>query len=235
MIGLLRVLEVMIVFFIIYSVVPNIFTRMFHVFVLYRLREASNFALTFDDGPDTKYTPRLLDTLREESIQATFFVVAEKALKYPDIVRRMMDEGHQVEVHGFTHSFVPLLFPRRAIYQLRGSSAALEHTFSLRTRFYRPTWGMLNFASLLYALFTKTHRMVTWSIMVGDWRSVPEEELLRRIGSKLHPGAIAVLHDSDESFGAEAGSPENVVALIPKLAELVRGRGYEFTTLEGRQ
>ncbi|OFW77694.1 MAG: hypothetical protein A2201_00140 [Alicyclobacillus sp. RIFOXYA1_FULL_53_8] len=226
--GLLAVL------FLGYSVLPNIFTRVLQWGVIRHLEPTPAIALTFDDGPDATYTPRLLDVLSEYKIPATFFVIAQKAIENPDIVERMIREGHQVEVHGFTHALVPMLGPSTTLKQIAGSARQLKQHFGLQTHFYRPTWGLLNLASLIYTMARKSHRLVTWSIMVGDWRVVPHDGLLERIERELHPGAIVVLHDSDSSFGAERGAPNQVIALIPPLAELVRKQGYEFCLLEGR-
>lgn len=228
------IVGLIIVLFLSYSVFPNILIRGLQWRVIRHLGTTSMVALTFDDGPDAAYTPRLLDILSEYKISATFFVVAQKALEHPGIVERMIREGHQVEVHGYTHALVPILVPSLTLKQIDGSAKALKQHFGLQTRYYRPTWGLLNIATLFYTMVRKTHRLVTWSIMVGDWRVVPLDILLERIRDRLHPGAILVLHDSDSSFGAERGAPNQVIALIPHLAELVRKQGYEFCTLEGR-
>jgi peptidoglycan/xylan/chitin deacetylase (PgdA/CDA1 family) len=215
---------------VVYSLIPNLLVRCLRLWAIRRGPERRELALTFDDGPDPRYTGRLLDALRAADIRATFFVIGRKALENPELIRRMRAEGHQVEVHGWTHSFVPLLPPWRTIRQFRATAAALEREFGLHTRFYRPTWGACNLVTLL-TLFPR-HRLVTWSIMVGDWRVQGEERLLQRILRRLHPGAVLVLHDSDETFGAERKAPEQVIALIPRLAERVREAGYSFRTLD---
>lgn len=221
--------------FLLYSVIPNVLTRVFRWPVMARLEDDKLVALTFDDGPDPSFTPRLLDVLKKSQVPATFFVIAEKAARNPEIIQRMQAEGHDVQIHGYTHAFVPLLAPVRALKQVRTSAVLMEDKFGLQTSFYRPTWGLLNLWMLMFILLQRTYRIVTWSIMVGDWRNVKAEELLKRIRVRLHPGAILVLHDSDETFGAVPGAPEQVIQLIPGLAKLVRDNGYQFTTLEGRR
>ncbi|MCL6633358.1 MAG: polysaccharide deacetylase family protein [Alicyclobacillus herbarius] len=212
-----------------YSLIPNLLTRGFRLWAIRQGPTRRELALTFDDGPDPKYTDRLLDALRDAEIRATFFVIGRKALAHPDLVLRMLADGHQVEVHGWTHSFVPLLPPAAAVRQFRKTTAALVQRFGLRPRFYRPTWGALNLVTLLTA--PRTHRLVTWSIMVGDWRVQRPGQVLERIVNRLHPGAIIVLHDSDETLGAETGAPEQVIALIPELGRRAREAGYSFRTL----
>lgn len=220
--------------FLLYSVIPNLLTRALHWRVHTRLADKGSVALTFDDGPDPAYTPRLLDALGANGVQATFFVIAEKATRHPHIIQRMIEEGHDVQIHGYSHALVPFLSPAATVKQVRGSAELLSERFGLKVRCYRPTWGLLNLISLMFVLVQPGYRLVTWSVMVGDWNRVEADELLERIRIRLHPGAILVLHDSDVTFGAKEGAPEEVIQLIPDLAKLIRNQGYQFSTLEGR-
>lgn len=218
----------------VYSGLPNLWVRLFHQRavrnILSSKRMDNHVVLTFDDGPDRNYTPQLLDALKQVGIRASFFVIASKAVQRPEIVQRMIAEGHEVQIHGYRHLMVPFLGPRATIHQVAGASAVIEKKLGIQTRWYRPTWGLCN----LVTLFSKrcaTHQLVTWSVMVGDWKRTPSEILLKRILNKLHPGAIIVLHDSDETFGADEGAPRSVIELMPLLAKAVHEQGYEFTTL----
>lgn len=221
-------IAVVIVF--LYAVVPNVVTRILRLYAVRKGPSEPVVALTFDDGPDPKYTPQLIDALNDAGVRATFFVIAEKALQRPELIERMVSAGHDVQVHGDRHLFVPWLAPSLALHQVEGASQKLETAFGLRTSFYRPTWGLCNLVSMLPRV-RRRFRLVTWSIMVGDWRVTPAAELLERISTRLHPGAIIVLHDSDETVGAHPGAPENVVQLIPDLVQLIHYRGYSFKTI----
>lgn len=186
--------------------------------------------LTFDDGPDPKYTPLLLDVLHASGVKATFFVIAERAIRYPDIVRRMVSEGHQVELHGYTHACVPLLSPMKSARQVIQSYDTLQSVFGLTPSWYRPTWGLINVFAWEAAI-RKRIRFITWSVMVGDWRVTPPDELRDRVLKRLVPGDVIVLHDSDETFGSESGAPINVIAMIPDLVTQVTQRGIQFELL----
>ena len=227
---ILYIIAVIVVLFIVYSWVPNLLVRVMHLAALRKVPVRSSVVLTFDDGPDPKYTPRLLDALREAGIQATFFVIAEKAQRNPDIIERMQVEGHDIQIHGYRHFMVPFLLPGKTVQQVAGASQVLKQRFAINTTWYRPTWGLCNAVTLLSPR-TRSHRLITWSIMVGDWKRTSPDTLLRRIADKLHPGAVIVLHDSDETFGSDESAPESVIALIPSLATLVREHGYEFVPL----
>ncbi|MCL6516273.1 polysaccharide deacetylase family protein [Alicyclobacillus sp.] len=222
-----------------YSGLPNVWTRWLRQTALRRWPAAgSRVALTFDDGPDPGYTPRLLDALKACGVRATFFLIADKALRRPDIVERMIREGHEVQVHGMRHLLVPALPPGRTAEQVFTAADRLEERFGVSVRWYRPTWGLCNLATLWWIGHRRRGmRLVTWSIMVGDWRkagATPEagaRVLLNRIVRRLHPGAILVLHDSDETWGSEAGAPEQVIRLMPMLAEALGKRGYRLCRL----
>jgi peptidoglycan-N-acetylglucosamine deacetylase len=219
--------------FIVYSVLPNLWVRVFHrraLRVLPASQHHNHVVLTFDDGPDATYTPRLLDALHQAGVRATFFVIAAKANHNPSIIKRMLEEGHDVQIHGYRHLMVPFLPPRATRLQIEGSSQLLKQKFGIESSWYRPTWGLCN-AVTLFGKSVRRYRLVTWSIMVGDWKQTTPQTLLQRIDKKLHPGAVIVLHDSDETFGADKAAPENVIALIPHLVRSVHSRGYEFVTL----
>lgn len=214
----------------VYSVVPNLFTRWFGLGAVSRGPKEPAVALTFDDGPDPNYTPGLLDALSVAGVHATFFVIAQKAIRHPELLRRMLAEGHDVQLHGDRHLFVSVLPPATALRQVEGAAAGLRSAFHIDPRFYRPTWGLCNVVAFLPRV-RRRYRLITWSIMVGDWRVTPPEVLLQRIVEHLRPGAVIVLHDSDETFGAEAGAPQNVVQLIPELVRELQRRGYQFRTI----
>lgn len=215
---------------ILYCLLPNLLVRVFHWNVIRHGPNQKVVALTFDDGPDEQYTPRLLNLLGDMNIRATFFVIAEKAMRNPLIIEHMKREGHDIQIHGLTHAFVPFLSSRRTKQQITESAQVLDQRFGVKTRFYRPTWGLCN-ACTLFATRFGPHRLVTWSIMVGDWRRSSGEALLQRIIDGIRPGSIIVLHDSDDTFGAEAGAPNQVLDLIPELVHTIHTRGYQFETL----
>jgi peptidoglycan-N-acetylglucosamine deacetylase len=221
---------VLIIALFVYSIFPNLLTRVFHTHGIYRGPNVRTVALTFDDGPDRAYTGRVLDVLRTADVKATFFVLASNAVKEPELIVRMCQEGHEVQIHGMTHLFVPLLSMRKTKEQIQEASHLLRDLFGLCTSYYRPTWGLCNLLSFICARRTG-HQLVTWSVMVGDWRITSPDVLRNRIMGKLKPGAIIVLHDSDKSFGAEVSAPENVIHALPGLISSVRTQGYRFGTL----
>lgn len=206
---------------------PVLWTRVLHQSSYRSLCAPDRVALTFDDGPHPVYTPKLLDVLAHLEVKATFFVVAERAMRHPDIIERMKAEGHEVQVHANRHLFVPFLDPWSTAEQCLGARAALRRRFSVRADVYRPTWGACNLATLFY-LRKSGIKMCLWTIMVGDWHRTDPSELTRRVVSRIHDGAVIVLHDAD-SFGAEEGAPQHVIEAMPTMVSKIREKGYTFS------
>lgn len=213
-----------------YSVFPVLWTRTIRKASFYKTGRSGTVSLTFDDGPNPHYTPRLLDVLHDCGVRATFFVLMEQANRYPDIVERMLREGHDVQVHGFKHWFVPILPPFVTRTQCIEAKHALEARFNTHCLVYRPTWGACNLATLWW-LHKAGMKLCTWSVMVGDWRRLEAQELILRIEKKICDEAIIVLHDSDWTPGAEHEAPEAVIQAIPTLVQKIQARGLQLVRI----
>lgn len=187
--------------------------------------------LTFDDGPSQVYTEELLDVLKINKIKATFFVVANNAIEFPDIIERIKAEGHCIALHSLEHRHALLCGYH---YMKRDFSKSLELLGALNCNihFYRPPWGVRN---LFTKGFVKKHnlKMVLWDIMAGDWKASSTAQMIAdRIENKVFDGAVICLHDGCEKYGGAKGAPLHTIdALkyeIPRLKEM----GYEFVTVE---
>ena len=149
-------------------------------------------ALTFDDGPDPNYTPRLLDVLRRYQAQATFFMIGEAAHKYPQLVRRVAQEGHAIGNHSWDHRFFPSLPGRERRQQIRACECALAPYMQ---RFFRPPYGAQSLASRVDAL-RLGYKVVAWNLDVKDWRDNDAERVAERLYVGVRPGSIVLLHDA---------------------------------------
>ncbi|HEX2055723.1 MAG TPA: polysaccharide deacetylase family protein [Nitrospiraceae bacterium] len=160
-------------------------------------------ALTFDDGPDPASTPPLLDLLKSHQARGTFFTVGVSVERYPDLIRRMAEEGHALGSHSWDHSAFPLLSGSERRRQLH----ACEHTLGrFGRRLFRPPYGEQTVASRLDA-WRLGFDVVGWSVTSEDWyepsAAVMTQVLLQRIG----PGDIVLLHDSIFDKGAPQNGP----------------------------
>ncbi len=151
-----------------------------------------SIALTFDDGPDPKWTPVLLDLLKTRGVKATFFVIGASCEKYPGIINRAVSEGHSICNHGWSHSSLPMLSRVEQVQEILKCKAVLGERGS---NFFRPPYGHQTFRSRWAARVASQH-VVTWSGHVEDWRKQSVEGLYQRLLSELVPGAIILLHDA---------------------------------------
>lgn len=203
---------------------------------LFRMKNALSFSLTshpekvlyltFDDGPDPRYTGKLLDLLARYQIHATFFTVAEFAEKNPELIRRMQKEGHVVACHSESHRCAMFQGPRAAKRDL-SESLDIMKKLGVPVRLYRAPWGLYNM-TLIRELKRRHIRLVIWNVMIGDWSAHADvNTLVRRLLSKVRPGAVICLHDGRRSDHAPARTIRTLERALPEL----RMEGYQFRTL----
>ena len=184
-------------------------------------RAGRRVALTFDDGPDLQRTPAVLDLLARQGVRATFFVVGARAEAHPELVRRMVAEGHVVGNHSYTHSWrFPLRSLGRTMEVLCRTAEVLHRITGRQPRLFRPPFGVTN-PTIARAVRRLGLDPVGWSIRSLDTMGQSPERVAARILRRLHPGAVILLHDRC------AGSER----LIGLLVEGLRSRGLEPVTL----
>jgi len=163
-------------------------------------RRGNCVALTFDDGPDPTFTQRVLDLFKKTGTKATFFLVGEKVEVHPDLVRRIVQEGHEVGSHSFRHESLRGRSLRWTGEQLRKAEACLEpfRDGTHRLRLFRPPYGTLSCGLLLWAAILRM-QIVLWSKDPEDYRCESPEEILRYFQAKpLRSGDIVLLHDKTQ-------------------------------------
>ena len=153
-------------------------------------RRTSPIALTFDDGPDPVWTPLVLDALARVRARATFFVVAARARRYPSLLVRMREEGHNVGFHCKEHIRHDSMTPGEIAADLESGLTALYPP----VRLWRTPWGVVTPATEKIA---RKHglTLVGWTADTEDWRGGPPDEMLARVTRNLLPRAIVLMHD----------------------------------------
>ncbi|MHC4958140.1 MAG: polysaccharide deacetylase family protein [Planctomycetota bacterium] len=195
----------------------GIFTRVVN-------RVEGGVALTYDDGPDPDTTPALLDLLRDRGAKATFFVVGERARAHPAIVRRAVEEGHEIGNHSDRHShWMNFWFGRRMRDDLRGCQDAVEAAAGVTPRFYRPPIGLVNHA-VEGAAWHFGMRVAGWTIRSFDTVS---DSAAPRVVGRLRDGAVVLLHDG----GLDR---DKVLGLTRTILDAAAERGLTTRTLTGR-
>ncbi|MFI2753364.1 polysaccharide deacetylase family protein [Cellulomonas sp. P22] len=150
-------------------------------------------ALTFDDGPDPVGTPAVLDLLAARGVRATFFVLTEAAEARPDLVRRMVDEGHELALHGLDHRRLSVLPTAEAVALVADARARLERLAGRQVVLFRPPYGA-HTPGQLRGWARLGLDVVLWSGWAEDWRHDVEEVVARRALTALTPGGILLLH-----------------------------------------
>lgn len=186
-------------------------------------------ALTFDDGPYPPYTDRLLDVLKAKRIHATFFLVAEQAQQYPELVRRMKAEGHTVGLHAFRHRDFLKLTEEEKRKDLEQGKNLLRDITGKNPVYWRPPHGFRDF-SVMENAAAQNLTVVNWSVIPRDWTGIDSQEIFRRVMDKAEDGAIVLLHDGD-SPGYKASRQATVDAVAPLIDSLWE-KGYHLVSLE---
>jgi len=190
-------------------------------------REA-RLALTFDDGPNPGATPRILDTLRAERVPATFFLLGPHVERWPDIARRVADDGHAIGNHGYYHRKLHLKGPSYVREDLTLGTDAIVHATGSRPSYFRAPHG---FRSPWVTPIARElgQRTIGWTLGVWDSDKPGADVIARRAVDATRPGTILLLHDGD---GYDpAGDRTQTADALPHIIRELRERGYEFVGL----
>ncbi|WP_241535946.1 polysaccharide deacetylase family protein [Indiicoccus explosivorum] len=212
-----------------YTAVPTLTVKRLPLGTYRKGGVPGTIALTFDDGPHPLYTPRLLDLLKQHEVKATFFVVGEKAVRFPELLRRIHEEGHEIAVHHYTHVSNWLLSPAGYRRQLEDSIRVISGITGVPPRYYRPPWGHLTPLTLLYS---KKLGIVLWSSTAKDWkRGTTEKELFSRLKKADPDGGIILLHDSGDTFGADSEGPARLIPALARFIPEMKSEGVRFVPI----
>ncbi|MDQ6779392.1 MAG: polysaccharide deacetylase family protein [Actinomycetota bacterium] len=178
--------------------------------------------LTFDDGPDPVWTPRVLDRLRRENARATFFVMADRARANAGLIDRMYDEGHDVELHCVRHVRHTEL-DEPALQEDTDNGLRTLNDLGARVRRWRPPWGVITDATRRVA---REHALavVRWSVDTEDWRGDPAAYMHERVAAGIGSGSVVLMHDGIGPGALRTGC-RHTVELIPRLIETLAARG----------
>lgn len=192
-----------------------------------RVNEGPYVSITFDDGPSPKYTPALLDTLKRFDVKATFFVVGKHVKKYPEIVKRIVDEGHDIGNHTYNHRDLVPATKATVLKELRRTEEVLQDTLELKTNLFRPPRGIYN-QTVRKLLVEEGYEIILWSLSSCDWRPNSPSGILKRVKRFAKNGSIILFHDSGAMVRKEGGSRGNTVKALPMVIEYLLEQGYKI-------
>lgn len=191
-------------------------------------RGTGKVALTFDDGPDPVYTPQILALLRRYEARATFFLLAKKARRYPEVVRAIVRGGHHIASHGFAHRPQPLLTYQGTRYEMSLAAEILTEFAAEPPRYFRPPWGLLNRWTLAVARELGME-VVLWSCDSLDWLwgLKPSVVAKRVLSCPELEGGVILCHDG--SFIPHR--PRVLLSALPVILEELKARGLSAVAL----
>ncbi|MFJ5263511.1 glycosyltransferase [Streptomyces sp. NPDC088387] len=186
--------------------------------------------LTFDDGPDPKWTPKVLDVLKEHNAHAVFFITGTMASRYPKLVQRIVDEGHEIGLHTFNHPDLSLQSRERIDWELSQNQLALAGAAGIRTSLFRPPYSSFAYAMdneswpVTEYIGSKGYITVVNDTDSEDWKRPGVEEIIRRAMPEKGEGAVVLMHDS-------GGDRSQTVAALDRYIDRLQDKGYRFDTL----
>lgn len=179
-------------------------------------------ALTFDDGPNVKTTPELLDVLKQKQVKATFFILGENAALHPEIVARAVKEGHEIASHAYTHKHLTKMSQKDCAEELDRAEETIM-SVAPKPHYFRPPGGLYN-EGVIEEANKRGYTTVLWSVDPLDWQRPSVAQVISRVKSKVTPGGVVLMHDGLYPLP----TPKAVSALIDDL----RADGYEFVTMD---
>jgi cellulose synthase/poly-beta-1,6-N-acetylglucosamine synthase-like glycosyltransferase/peptidoglycan/xylan/chitin deacetylase (PgdA/CDA1 family)/spore germination protein YaaH len=187
-------------------------------------------AITFDDGPDPRWTPKILDILKAANVKAAFFIVGVNAERYPDLVRRIVNEGHEIGNHTYYHPNLALCWPEHIRLELNATQLLLETITGRGTTLFRPPYGAdtgptgLSELAPLKVAEDLNYLVVLEDIDPQDWAKPGADIILRRIKQQRHDGSVILLHDA-------GGDRSQTVEALPRILDWLHARGDTIVPL----
>lgn len=210
-----------------YSIMPTYLYKFQHRLTKKNKINKKVLYLTFDDGPDEKYTSYLLDLLKKYNVKATFFMVATFAKENPIIVNRVKEEGHLIGLHSFEHKNALFQSKSYTSYDFEQSVKIMKE-LGVNVKYYRPPWGHFN-------IFTnhevKNYNLdkVLWDVMAQDWEgNITADDICDKLLRRSKNGSIICLHDGR----GENDAPLRTIKALEKTIPIWKKEGYKFLTME---
>jgi peptidoglycan/xylan/chitin deacetylase (PgdA/CDA1 family) len=190
--------------------------------VLFNIADES-IHLTFDDGPHPITTPLILQELKGCHIKATFFLLGQNAQKYPDLVRQIHNEGHQIGNHSFTHA--NLIFKNRTFLQdeIQRTMEILENVIGTHSHYFRPPYGYFDW-TILNVLRKLKLTCTLWDVDSKDYKRYSVADISDRVIPNTTKGSILLFHDNNRTS-------TRVQAYLPALIDTLLSKGFIFKTL----
>ena len=178
-------------------------------------------ALTFDDGPHEILTPRLLNVLKKYNVTCTFYVMGIKVNMHPEIIKRAIDEGHEIGNHGWDHPVMSKISREVLHNQINSTNVVINNAINMNPATMRPPYGKTNGGMNKFLAINENLPVILWSLDIIDWKFPSTDEIVNRITQHIQPGDIILAHDIFK----------NTIESMPNLLEAVLKLGFKFSTV----
>jgi peptidoglycan-N-acetylglucosamine deacetylase len=223
--GLIALLAVSLIAWGVFDVNSSLWTP-----TLWQVPGVNAVALTFDDGPDPEFTPRVLEILARENVTATFFVVGERARANPGFLREIDRQGHLIGNHSFSHAWnINFGLHAGLTREIERCNEAIEAAIGKRPQFYRAPHGFKN-PALGDVLAKLSMTCVGWQVRGFDAVSSNADTIARRLVLKAKAGGILLLHDGSGLQGTQ--DRNSTLEALPVIIDGLRERGFTFKRLD---
>lgn len=180
--------------------------------------EKPRIAITFDDGPSAKYTPQLLDGLKERNVKASFFVIGKMAEENPKLIQREKEEGHLIGNHTYNHVDISKISDEAAVSEIQKTNQVIEKVTKENVEYLRAPFG-----SWKKNLVGRMNVFpVAWSVDPLDWTTENADEIVNKVVTEVKENDIILLHDCYQS---------SVDAAL-RIIDILQKEGYEFVTVD---
>jgi peptidoglycan-N-acetylglucosamine deacetylase len=183
--------------------------------------EGPYIAMTFDDGPSKEQTPRLLDMLKQRGIKATFFVCGQCVAEYPQIAKRIVDEGHEIASHSWNHPNLIPMSESAVRDQLDRTHAAVKQATGVEMKLFRPPYGNFTARQRNWAFGTYGYKTILWDVDTLDWQHRNPAKTEANALSQSRSGSIILQHDIHKT----------TVDAMPATLDGLAGKGFKFVTV----
>lgn len=187
-------------------------------------------ALTFDDGPDPVYTPEILQVLRKYGVKATFFMVGKHAERWPETVRLVAQDGHEIGNHSYSHRQMLPLSREKIEDEVLRCDETLHSMTGEQPTLLRPPRGLLGSQGLEVSKNLR-YTVALWSLSSEDWTEIAPKHIAARVISRTKPGDIILFHDSGDLIRSEGGKRSSTVQALDYIIPALQEEGYVFVTV----
>lgn len=223
----MKYLIIVLIFILSYSVIPTYYYKLKGIMSVKRMSNDKFLCLTFDDGPDERYTYKLLELLKSYNVKATFFLVAKQAEKNYKLIKRMKEEGHTIALHSLEHKSALIKGFSYTNKDFKESLKIMEK-LNINIKYFRPPWGQFNIATLLN-IRKYNLSLVLWNVIIGDWKAhISAYEIANRLMSKTKNKSIICLHDGR----GENEAPSRTIAALEIILPIWKEQNYKFLKVD---